>query len=147
LANTKDDIWVNLFSDELNQVQFSFGLGAGEIQRVSGKTRVLMQWVKVLMTRPGSNIFDLNYGTVFSELVNSNTSDDAYAREVGAAGIDQATAIIKKNQLGKSFPAGERLENHELLSFEKLSDTSVSFIVSLVNELGESMLVGIRTGS
>ncbi len=142
----QEDIWVNLYSDTTGQVKFSFSVEGTGVTRVKGKTRVLMQWLKALLTAPGSNLFDLNYGTVFNDLLNANVVDTGLIREIGIAGIDQATELIKDKQRSSRPSDEEKLKSSELLSFEKVSDTSVSFVVSLINARGESMLVGIRTG-
>lgn len=137
------DIWVNMYSDDAYGATI-FSFGEKTPISVEGMTRVVMQWIKALGTELGSDLFDPDYGSIFSSLLGSNVENSDTTRETVSIGLQQATESVVRNQQEAVLPDDERLLGHQLVSFTEVDVDSIEIIVSLQNVLNKSMLVGFR---
>ncbi len=79
---------------------------------VDGKYRVLQNYVKLLMTTPGTDIFSPGSGGGFQQLIVRNVSpgsEPAIAGEIESRNLSVARQIIQAQALDPTIPAGERL--------------------------------------
>lgn len=111
---------------------------------VSGFQLCINMWLKIFLTRRGSDPTNLNYGTSFTNLIGSSTSVSD-AEDVVRISVDQCnqqlTAIQRKDT---SYLAKERLADARLYRFvPKPSDPGFEAYVEISNQAGQKIVLNI----
>lgn len=101
-------------------------------------------WLKIFMTRRGSDPTNLSRGTAFTNLIGSNT-DVTMAEDVLRVAIDDATsqlAAIQRNDT--TLEPTEKIASVKLLSFvARPADPGFDARIELLNQAGTRLLVNI----
>lgn len=117
------------------------------LERISGIDRLIQNYLMVLMTTPGSDVFDKSSGGGAQALIGRPT--DRYGKGVSAdlaSSLERTkTEIIKKQSKGTSIPLSEKLLNATLDQI--VFDSSVgrlTAIVTIQNMLGDQAEISVR---
>ena len=115
-----------------------FQLETLDKQYSTGFYKLIMQWVKCLLTSPGSSVTDHNYGTSFGALLGSSVSSPDVSTLLSKA-VSDATAQIRTRQLNTPLPTAEKLAGTQLVSLTSTSADSYSVRVEITNVAGDSL--------
>lgn len=133
-----------------NTSMFSFEFGK-HLDIISGLNKVIAQFIKVLMTTPGSDSFDKTLGGGLQKLPGS-TSRAPYAALTKVALMLVNTAVsIQQRQFNLSIPNEEKLQSVEVLYIDFVKGDTTSIDVKIkVNTLAKtnipiSLTLGVKS--
>lgn len=111
---------------------------------VKGFQMLINTWLRVFLTRKGSDPADLNLGTSFPNLIGSSIPVGD-GRDVVALSIDQCNEQIFGFQRNDTtLTTSERLASAELIDYvEKPSDPGFEFHVRIKSQAGERLLLNL----
>lgn len=123
---------------EASVMEFKAG---SHLRKVTGLLKIMQQFIKVMMTTPGSDIFHKTYGGGLLSVLSTNIDYDNSAPMIGQilTALSRTSKQIISAQSAKRLPADEKLKSVVLLDL-KLSKQDLS--IDLV--LGFETLAGIR---
>lgn len=106
-----------LSEEEQRQTSKAVGLGFTESIAVKGFQSLVNAWLHCFLTTRGSDPTDLNYGTVFPNLIGSNT-DLADAQDVVTLAVQQCNSQLFQIQLNDTtLTSSERLADAKIVNF------------------------------
>lgn len=132
------DISLNLYGSETASA--TLGLAPNNVRGIDA---TLQHWLRAVMTRPGSNVFDREYGSSIAALVGANIDPRGPISEVVSVGLQQATASVIRGQDERDIPDDERLVRHELLRVDQSDRDKLRIIVRLYNANNQVITVGL----
>lgn len=136
-----DDLYVSYFLEDNPDLPNFFSFGFDTPQQVSGLTKLLGVFLKELFTSRGSDIYDLNAGTVLPNLIGGNVASIAEAQDVVFLALDQAEQNVLRYQANFEIPQAERLGTVAFLSIaETEAGDGVSARFQLQNAAGQSLI-------
>lgn len=112
-------------------------------QYMSGLYKLVVQWVKCLLTSANSNPADPTYGTGFSGLISGNVTSPDFT-DVVRFSIDSATEQIQNIQNTQNLDDSERLSTVSIINLQQ-KDTSLTVTVEITNVAGDSLLIVLPT--
>jgi hypothetical protein len=120
------DLYVQGVFAESFEGRMSFQLGETS-SKVSGLITLSQQFLIVLLTTPGSDLFDPLRGTSFSSLIGGNFYDPAEVRIVVRESVATAEKYVRREQT-RNPPSklSERLVSAELLRIEQPAEDRVA---------------------
>jgi hypothetical protein len=135
------DLYVSYFLEDNPNLPNFFSFGFDTPRAVDGITKLLGVFLRELFTARGSDIYDLNAGTVLPNLIGGNVTDLDEAEELIFLAIDQAEQNVLRYQANSTLTQEERLGTVQLISIEELEDgDGVSAKFKLQNEAGRSLI-------
>ena len=135
------DLYVSYFQEDNPEQTNFFSFGFDTPRAVEGITKLLNLFLKDLFTARGSNIYDLQAGTVLPNLIGGNVGEVDDAEAVIFLALDQAEQNVRRYQSLESVPKEERLSTVQLIDVETLaSGDGVSAKFSLTNAAGRSLI-------
>jgi hypothetical protein len=116
-------------------------VAGSHLRKVTGLLKAMQQFIKVMMTSPGTDIFHKTYGGGLLSTLSTNLDYENSAPMIGQilASLSRTSKQIISSQASKRLPADEKLKSVVLLDL-KLSKQDLS--VDLV--LGFETMAGIR---
>jgi hypothetical protein len=123
-------------------VNIGFGSVVG---KTSGQSYLVQKFIKVLMTKKGSNVFNPDEGTSFYQLEGSNvTNNESVISALVNNAVSDAENFILDNQTNIQNPSA-KLSSAEVKRVRWLKDQqTISVSVALTSESGDT--VTISTG-
>jgi hypothetical protein len=135
------DLYVSYFiEDNPNQPNF-FSFGFDTPRAVEGITKLLNIFLKDLFTVRGSDIYDLDAGTVLATLIGGNIDTLEEAQDFISIAIDQTVENLKRYQSNVVSTDEERIGTATLLEVEALEGgDGVRATIKIQNEAGRSLI-------
>lgn len=127
---------------------YSYELGASP-GTISGPGKAVAQFLKVLLTTPGSDIFDRNLGAGLLQFPGAKTQGTHVILAKAAAAVQRAADQIRARNVNLDLPPDENIQSVEIVSidFVKGNPTSVEIRVR-VNTLAErGLAVALQLGA
>jgi len=93
---------------------------------VRGALKMVLQWLKILMTKKGSDPTDVEYGTDFTNLIGANIRSKRDLQDVVLLSIQAANNQLTKIQRNSQPDLDETLKSASLAKFE-FDDTAPGF--------------------
>lgn len=111
---------------------------------VKGFQLCINMWLKIFLTRRGSDPTNLNYGTSFTNLIGSNT-DPSDAEDIVRLCVEQCNdQLIAIQRRDTTYEAKERLADARLYRFvPKPSDPGFEAWIEIRNQAGQRIEVNI----
>lgn len=121
---------------------------SGPARSVTGLLKLIQQYVAVLFTTPGSNIFRKEEGGGLLQLLGANvdpTAPSSYTSIV-QTGVDKTNRDIIRSQLTRRLPDDERLRSARLqdVSFSKTTGR-INFVVAFETFSGTKALAAVSS--
>lgn len=116
-----------------NTSMFSFGLGK-HIKTLKGPDKLIAQFVKALMTTPGSDVFDPGFGGGLQKIPGSITRPQHLAlAQIALILTRVAEQIAASQQNIRNLPLNERMRNVDVLrlNYTKGDPTSIEVVVAV----------------
>lgn len=149
-ATSIDDVEVITSSKTLNRKSMFAYLFSNETKTVEGEFKLVQQFIKVLLTTPGSDVFDKKTGGNLQNWVGQNTptSNPSILVAKTTLKVIQAGLMFSARQGLTQLPASERLSDVEVVSVDyDRSDPSVVNLTIKLNTFARrqavlSMMIG-----
>ena len=123
-----------------------FTFGYRSAVKAAGPAAMVDRWLKVFMTRQGTDPLDLTYGTTFPSLIGGNVSDFSSISDIVRIAVAEATAQLRKIDVEGQFPLNEQIRDAALLEIRDTGDSGVEFWVQLTNGAGQQLPIRISQG-
>lgn len=134
-AGKKFDIdFVNWTDGVQGEAQFTFGTLS---KKTTGLIKVTNRFIKILLTRKGSDPFNLDRGTFFDDLQYMGGDSTQNIGTFAAEQLKQAHSQILEIQSDNAFPEDENINKVSLLKVIRPSQDKVQFQVQIITEAGE----------
>ena len=135
------DLYVSYFlEDNPNHPNF-FSFGFDTPRGVEGITKLLNAFLKDLFTVRGSDIYDLDAGTVLATMIGGNVDTLDEAQDLLSIAVDQAEQNLKRYQSTTDQTDDERIGNVALLEVAELEGgDGVRATIKIQNEAGRSLI-------
>ena len=126
LARLPDDMasqqiqQVDVLTDSITQTSntfYEFGFKA-PLDQVTGPQKVAFQFLKVLMTTPGTNDFARGSGGGVTELIGRTSATNSSIIAQLSQAINRVVEEVRASQQGSVLPDNERLRSVDILSME-----------------------------
>lgn len=133
---------VDVYTNDLlpGTYKVSYRLGSST---VSGVDRVAQKVIKVLLTSPGSDIFNPNLGVGLNDLVGKSFSSFGELSSDVALSIRSAESQIKEAELESGLPDSEKLGGIRIYKIAPLHKEGISIDIEVTNRLGEVSRIGV----
>jgi hypothetical protein len=117
-------------------------------ETVTGVRKVTQQFIKLLMTTPGSDTFDTSSGGGLSKLPGQLQRNPHAVLATIAQSIIKVANELRDSQQGTRLPPSEKLRSIDIveLSFAKGDKTSVNVDVRVITHSKTSMPVSLALG-
>lgn len=126
--------FVNWTDQVTGEAQFSFGELS---KKTTGIVKVVNKFIKILLTRVGSDPFNREIGTLFEDLQYRGGDSDAALGTFATEQIKNAFSQMKIIQGNNSFPADENIISVTLRDINRPSQDQISFSLRIITEAGE----------
>lgn len=131
-------------TDEETQRLFRFfTFGFDRSVGVRGPQKLVLQWLKCLMTTKGSDPTDLEYGTEFPNLIGSNVRAMQDLRDVVMLCVQDCNEQILKLQQTTQPDLDELLLTATLVKFDLLGDDGFEAHVTISNAKGKELTINL----
>lgn len=135
---TRDFSFTHLDSD----LEVLYEMGTA---RLSGIEKLAQMYIKLLLTRRGSNVDDLSYGTDLIDIIGSTTDKSGQivkAKVVGA--VKDANRWIREMQISNPVEDDEMLRDGKIVQVDYDANMGkVSLKLLLMNNRGRSIAFGL----
>ena len=118
-----------------------FTFGSARSQAVRGFTKLVCQWVRLFMTPKGSDPMDMNAGTDFTSLINSNVTDLGDIQDVLMTSIMDCNEQIMGQQQSKTLPSDEILLSATLTDIQPWGEDGFQAYILLQNVSGSNQML------
>lgn len=114
--------------------------------KVMGPQALVNRWLKTFLTPRGSDPTDLNIGTLFGQLIESNTHSVEDLKDSVFLAVTDANDQVKQQDIVGLYSQDERLRDATLLGVDvSNSDASLTTYIRIVNLAGLSLTVKLAT--
>jgi hypothetical protein len=117
---------------------FTFGTLS---KKTTGLVKSVNRFMKILLTRKGTDPFNLQGGTLFDELSDMGGDTIEVLGTFAAEQISECLSQVQKIQSTKSLPLDENLVNVTLTNVVQLSNDKVAFYIKFLAESGANTTV------
>lgn len=126
----------------------SFEFGAIP-ELMSGMTKVIAQFTKVMLTTPGTDTFDKGLGGGAQQFAGSTTKSPHTILAQAAMLVTRTADQIKSRQLNSSLPNDEKLKSVEILSldFSRGDSTSIDMKIRLSTYAETGFPISLELGA
>ena len=142
MANKYDVYYQGIPEADINSMRF-FTFGFKRSVGIRGPQKLILQWLKRLMTPKGSDPTNVETGTDFPALIGSNISSMADVRDVVLLAIDDCSSQMRKIQRVTMPDEDEMLLSATLTSFEATGDDGFDAWVTISNVKGTELAVNL----
>jgi hypothetical protein len=142
MADKFDIYFQGVAEKDINSMRF-FTFGFNRSIAVRGIQKLILLWLKRLMTPRETDPTDLEAGTEFPNLIGSNISTMADVRDVVLLSINDCTDQIKNIQRVTMPDEDEMLASASLVKFQSLGDDGFEAWVDITNVRGTTLTVDL----
>lgn len=119
---------------------FTFGTMS---KKTTGLLKSSNKFLKIFLTRKGSDPFDLNLGTYLEDIFFMGASSTMDLQTFVAIQINDAVTQLRDIQANNSFPADENIIKANLTSISRPSTDKIIISIKILTEAGESATVQV----
>lgn len=142
MATTYDIYFQGVAEKDVNSIRF-FTFGFNRSIAVRGVQKLILLWLKCLMTPKGSDPTNISAGTDFPNLIGSNISSMADVRDVVLLAIDDCNTQIKAIQRVTLPDEDETLASASLTKFQALGEDGFEAWVDIKNIKGTVLTIDL----
>lgn len=114
---------------------------------VQGAQKLINKWIKCLLTKRGSDLFDKEYGTGFIDLIGSNISNVADVSDAVLLFVDECNSQVQAMDVTSRPPDAERLQTATVYQILENGSDGFEVYVYIKNYAGSqfSLTLPVRT--
>lgn len=133
------DVYIKPLPENEQTYGKAFTFGYKSAVGIQGAHKVAIRFAKCLLTPLGSDILNANYGTAFSDLVNSNVKDLQEAVGFASLAVQEAADQLKALDAAAGLPPEESLESAVISKASALEPDGIEIYVLITNVAGQSV--------
>lgn len=122
-----------------------FDFGGPKPVGIKGFYKTISQWVKCLLTEPGTDVSDSSYGTAFANLIGGNVGTPQDVSDVVTLAVQTATNTVQSYQRTSQPPLDERLATVKVTQLVQ-STSQVDVYITLTNAANTAVTLTLPVG-